>query len=875
MLRVFAFVAGSVIAWAQTSATKQFQDGFAAIQQGEFEKAEAYVRAGLAVDPGSAAGYDLLGIALDAQGKSEAAEESFRKAIRLNPRLIPGYNNLGHSLYRRAKVDLAKVQFLEALKLDPKNFTANYNLGLIARDTKQYSEALQYLNAAHSARQNDGPTLLALVEVCLNAGRTDEALRASTLLIGRDPKDASVRFSLGVLFLRHQLYEQAVEQLTEARISEPRNFELLHNLGQAYVHLNWYPEAEKSLLTALQVRPDSSETLYQLARVYSQQEHSDQAIQVLVRARQMAPESPDILLLLGRECIREGFWDDAESVLLDCIRLDAAKVEPRLLLGEAYSRSKMYEKALAEYEVIAKLDAKNPQSFVSVGRTHYYMEHYPEAHAALNRARALDPANAQAAYYLGLIAEKNDDETAAVSWFENALKTDPKHLGTLYEFGSLMAREGNFQRARTLLERASKVSPGFSQPYYRLTIVYKKLNEAELSAKAFERFQQCKKEEERSNYRPYGVLAFVKQTQDLPEQERLRRYRAELERAEQGRPNDVNVMLMLTQIELRLGDAEESIRTIRKLTDAVPDDGQVRMRVASLLTAFHLYPIAVQQLRDFLDRHPKDLDARFALAALYTSLFRSDEAIAVLRSADSSETLPAAHRNLLGRLLIREGHLEDGLRNLRAAGAAEPRSEEFSLDLAIGLAQAGKHSEALEQVAKAKSKSPGSAKVYMFEGLCRQIGGDSRGADAVFRRATELSNLWEAPWLGRLAFGSGDALSDYRQISELFSASPWPPFIKGIDSEQVKALAPNAPQVYAPLLVAALQRNDCAGAGQLWAQMTPLGIAPELNPKRWCGGDARLPKSVADRYAPLAMLIELARDSAASSVEVDFAKRTL
>jgi tetratricopeptide (TPR) repeat protein len=875
MLWILALFAGSMLVWAQTPAAAQFQEGLAAIQKGDFATAEAHVRAGLTSDPDAAAGYDLLGIALDAQGKSEAAEESFRKAIRLNPRLVPAHNNLGHSFYRRSKIDLARSQFLEALKLDPANFTANYSLGLIARDSKQYVEATQYLNAAHRARPADGPTLLALAEVCLDAGQTDVAVRFSALLAARDPSDASAHFSLGVLFLQHQLYEQAVEHLAQARLAEPRNFELLHNLGQAYAHLNRYSEAEKTLLNALQVHPDSPETLYQLARVYSQQGQSDQAIQVLVRARQMAPESPDVLLLLGRECIREGFWDDAESVLRECIRLNPAKVEPRLLLGESYSRSKAYEKALAEYEVIAKLDVNNPQSYVSLGRTYYYCERYPESQAALAKARKLDPANAQAAYYLGLIAEKNDDDKTAEAWFEEALKTDPKHLGTLYEYGALMARHENFRRARTYLERASQVSPGFSQTYYRLTLVYKKLNETELSAKAFARFQQCKKEEERANYRPYGVLAFVKETQDLPETDRLRRYRSELARAQQSRPKDINVMLMLAQIDLRLGDTGESIEAIRKLTELVPDDAQVRLRVASLLTAFHLYPIAVRQLREFLDRHSTEQDVRFALAALCANLFRSVEAIQVLRSGGSSDALPAAHRNLLGRLLIRGGEFAEGLRNLRAASAAEPRNEEFSFDLALGLAETGNQPAALDRLAKAKSKSPASARIYMVEGLCRQVAGDSQGADAAFRRAADLSNEWEAPWLARTAFGRADAASDIRQAADLFPASPWPSWIGG-NLEHAAVLAPNAPQVYAPLLVAALQRNDCVGATRLWARMRALEIAPELDANRWCRGDARLPKSVADRYSPLAMLIELARGSAAAPVvETDFAKGTL
>jgi tetratricopeptide (TPR) repeat protein len=245
-------------------------------------------------------------------------------------------------------------------------------------------------------------------------------------------------------------------------------------------------------------------------------------------------------------------------------------------------------------------------------------------------------------------------------------------------------------------------------------------------------------------------------------------------------------------------------------------------------------------------------------------LFRSAEAIEVLRSATSRNALPVAHRNLLGRVLMREGEFPEGLQELRAANAAEPRNQDFALDLALGLAQAGKHKAALDQLATTKSKFQGSARTHMVEGLCLQIAGDSvRAADA-FRRAADLADQWEAPWL---AF-------DAHQAAQLFPASPWPLWFSGADLDRVKALAPNQPEVYAPLVAAALERGDCGTAQRLWTSMSAFDLAPELNPVRWCSVHATRPaKFVAERYGPLAMLMELARTSSPIQVaETDFAK---
>jgi Tfp pilus assembly protein PilF len=150
---ILLWLAGSMVVAGQGPATAQFQEGLAAIEKGDIAQAETHVRAGLAIDPHAAAGYDLLGIVLDAQGKPEAAQDSFRQAIRLNRRLIPAYNNLGRSLYRGLHADEAKTQFEEALKLDPANFTANYSLGIIARDLKDFPKAAQYEPALPMGRR--------------------------------------------------------------------------------------------------------------------------------------------------------------------------------------------------------------------------------------------------------------------------------------------------------------------------------------------------------------------------------------------------------------------------------------------------------------------------------------------------------------------------------------------------------------------------------------------------------------------------------------------------------------------------------------------------------------------------------------------------
>jgi tetratricopeptide (TPR) repeat protein len=857
-IKVFAFAALAVIGLAQIqpAAEEYFNRGLNAIRRHDFAEAQSLIKTGLNTEPSSAVGYDLLGIASDGLGRHSEAEKFFRQALQLNPNFVAAHNDLARCLYLRGMVDPAIQEFERALLLDPRNITANFNMGLIARDRKRYVESVRYLEIARHLLPSDVAMLLALTDVYFRAGQAEKATSLSRELMQLRPGDPQVNFSLGTLLLEHQRYAEAAKCLDRARLVEPRNFELLHDLGQAYTHLGKYAEAEQTFLAALSLQNDAIETLYQLAITYAKWEHPDQAIQVLVRARQLAPARPDILLLLGRLSIQEGFVDDAVEVLLRCVDIDPEKVEPHLLLGEAFTRLKNYDKALTQYEVMVRLEPRNPQSHVSLGRTYQYMRQYPEAEGALRKALEIDSRNTQAAYYMGLIAFNQNDYATAKRWYTKVLAVDPKHLAALYDMGVTLMHEGNNASALEYLDRAVGVAPTFSQLYYRLSVIYRRLKKPEKAAQAFVSFKKYEQlDAQRRDYHPYGVLEFVKETQDLPETERLQRYRDALLKTAETRPDDLNVLFMQAQVYFRLGEDAQALERIAKISSLQPNNASARMRAASLLTKLNHYPEAVDQLKAALEKHPEADEARFALAALYYHIGRVADAKTVLSSSPLAQS--AAFHNLLGRILMHEGDTPSGLKELEQAVSSQSDNESYIVDFAIESAAAGQLSRGHVWLQKARAKSPASSRLLFAEGICSQLSGDYADADRAFQGAAELTFQWEPPYLAEanllrhtgLLARSVEILD---QAAALFPGSPWPHYFKslvpmkdtGNNSQRVLEfqrsldLAPLQPEIYPAILTEALQHRDCAHSQEIWNHMRPLGLAPHLDPSHWCTGDS-------------------------------------
>jgi tetratricopeptide (TPR) repeat protein len=842
-ITVFALWAAAAAAAASGEAMTYFRSGLEAIRRGAFTEAETAIREGLRLDPSSPAGYDLLGIACGRQGRDADAERAFGEALRLNPRFVPAHNDLAASLYRRGRVEEASREFEMALAIDGRNFTANYNLGIIARERQDHSAAIRYLDAALEAQPSDGAALLALTGALLGAGDSGRALNTARRLEALAPGDARVHFSLGTLFMEWKHYPEAAEQFEQARVAEPDNFELLHNLGQAYSRLGKHTEAEAVFLKALSVKPESVETLYQLAVVYSQSGHADQAIQVLVRARQVEPRRPDVLLLLGRNAMEEGFLDDAVEVLESGVSLDAQKIEPHMMLGEAYTRKKQYDKALEQYEAVRKLQPRDPQAWVSIGRTLQYMRRGAEAEQVLKSTLELDPKNAQAAYYMGVIAADRTDYDEAERWYRQALSADPRYLGALYDMAITCIRREDYARARDYLEKAIAVSPKFAQLYYRLSTVYRRLKQPDKAEQAFAAFKKYEQADEyRRNYYPHGVLEFVKETQDLPEPQKLERYRQQLLRAAQMKPDDLNVMFMLAQISFRMGQAREGLSTLEKIAAARPDDARAAMRAASLLTAFAMYPDATSRLNSFLDRHPEADDVRFALAALLHKLRRDRDALKLLSAARVGQT--AAWHNLLGRVLLEAGDAGRSTRELQDAVAAEPENQTFALDLIANLARRGRSQEAGKALESAQRKWPASAKIRFAQALLSA--GSGRGAEArvLLQRAAGVSTDWRTPYVAEavMAHAAGEdgrAAELAEQAVRLFPGDPWARWARMLGGRGDSAAsarefdaainaAPTAPESFPVLLETVANLGDCIRAERIAEQMRAFGMTAEM-----------------------------------------------
>jgi tetratricopeptide (TPR) repeat protein len=208
------------------------------------------LKAILALDPRSAEGHMLLGIAYRSVGSPDLMGETvaeFRQALALNADFVPArfylahvYLDLGRAARAREELETVlkkhpgQPQFLallgeaerqlgdprravevtrQALQADPSFVQARYYLGMALFDLGQRAEAIQEFERVVQSGPKIADAYISLGNAYLEAGRLDDALATLLQASRMDPSRAEVRIGLSRTYRAKGLLDKAGEQL--------------------------------------------------------------------------------------------------------------------------------------------------------------------------------------------------------------------------------------------------------------------------------------------------------------------------------------------------------------------------------------------------------------------------------------------------------------------------------------------------------------------------------------------------------------------------------------------------------------------------------------------------------------------------------------
>ncbi len=249
-------IARDVLVRDQSDALAHQVAGIAAYHLGQYETAEADLKACVSLQPNEPEAICNLGAVLRALNRHDEAEAAYRRVLAVDGDYVPALNNLGNLLRAVGRSSEAEAAYRATLTADREHADAWNALGQIAQNRGDLDDAEDaFLNATraqpahHEAWNNLGLCRMAL-------DRLDDAQAALLKATELKPDYGAAYGNLGALLLKAGHVMAAEEWSRKAIALEPDQPRWLSNLATALQAQCRWDEAESHFRKSLALVPD-------------------------------------------------------------------------------------------------------------------------------------------------------------------------------------------------------------------------------------------------------------------------------------------------------------------------------------------------------------------------------------------------------------------------------------------------------------------------------------------------------------------------------------------------------------------------------------------------------------------------------------------
>jgi tetratricopeptide (TPR) repeat protein len=307
-------------------------------------------------------------------------------------------------------------------------------------------------------------------------------------------------------------------------------------------------------------------------------------------------------------------------------------------LAEMYWKAQRIKEAVTEAQEILKRDPDDVQSRRLLGRI--YLRNLGDLSAGTSQSEMvnkaieqyreiyrLDPSDTESALWLARLYRLKNEHDKAEQVLRTILKNDPENELSVEQLTQLLMDEGKSAEAVTLLEGITAHSPS--------PVLLDLLGDA------------------------------YTQAHDLPKAEQAYRKAQELDPSELSHQRGLGQTLMAEEKFV------EALTVYQKISDLMPDDSDVYLRIAQIYRELHELNKAEENLVKARQYAPGSLEVMYNEAMLYQAQGRYEDAIRVLSDAvtgiKSQTPVQPTRRRSLAILYQQLGQLYRDTQNYQAA----------------------------------------------------------------------------------------------------------------------------------------------------------------------------------------------------------------
>ena len=631
----------------------------------ELDSALTDARAALVLDPKNARAHHVLGKLLYMTEDYANARQELERAVVLEPDLDAAYT-LGMTYLRLKQIERTKLLFEEMQTALDNSAKAHLLFGRAYEETGFSAEAEGEFRKALAIDDKASRAHFYLGYVILQHGgseRLTEARKEFERELQLDSQSVYSNFFLGVLAATENNHRQAIRYLLEATRLNPLLGEAHLYLGQSQAELGDVG-AEKSLLRAIELTKDVSRNNYQIKKAH---------------------------FLLGRLLLKAGKETEGQKELsiakdLQAKSLESSRQDLSVVLGQVVKATN----EMGAPSQVASANADRAKTDQERGDDVVLIEESPlntDQTAKYQKIKnELSEILAQAFHNLAVSATQQGKPGVSLEQFAQAAKWKADLPGLDRNWGIVSFRAGQYDTAIPILSRQVKAHPDDALTRRMLGVSYYLTQSFPKVVETLKLLETTITQDPELAY-IYGVSLI--QVAQQKEAEKL------FERISAQNPKSALTHFYAGQGFAMLEDYNRALKEFRNASELDPKMLQVHYNAGQSLIRLNRLEEAEREFRAELLLNSEDVTAKYHLAyVLLEQKQKTTAALALLREAVAVRPQYADAQYQLGKTLLDQGQVNEGIEHLELAARAEPSRDYVHYQLSIAYRRASRNADA-------------------------------------------------------------------------------------------------------------------------------------------------------------------------------------
>ena len=214
---------------------------------------------------------------------------------------------IAYENHQKGNLQLAKSLYEKVLKKDSNNFEAVFLLGSLFLQTRNFQDAIKFLNKSIIIRPKHANTYQNLGYAFVELGEYEKAKELFYKAIEIEPKHGDAYFNLANTYKQMRNFKKAKEFYEKTIKIQPNNPSAHNNYGNICKQLGEFSKAITSYNKAIELKPDHPRAHHNLGNTYNQLGEYPKAIASFKRAYQQQQFNLESLYN----------WSDLDNSILD------------------------------------------------------------------------------------------------------------------------------------------------------------------------------------------------------------------------------------------------------------------------------------------------------------------------------------------------------------------------------------------------------------------------------------------------------------------------------------------------------------------------------------------------------------------------------